>query len=140
EGNQSPQLRLPMSPRTDIHDAHREDLRRRGHDADLGYREEGGGVTTSRHALRIEPVEDLEKARPLVQDDGPGQPRLEPIEHELSEQLLITMERHSPFAVVVVEHERTGALRGPAAPDDRGRRGFGVCLCWAFPRGHVRGK
>src|SRR5207253_7627848 len=34
-----------------------------------------------RHALRIESVEHLEETRSLVQDRGPGEPRLEAVEH-----------------------------------------------------------
>src|SRR5712671_209472 len=45
-GQRGVQRLRPRSPRTGLHDAHREDVRPRGHDADLGVREEGGGLTT----------------------------------------------------------------------------------------------
>src|SRR5438309_5221683 len=101
------------------------------HDARILQELLDAAAIIARHALRIEPVEHLEEMRPLVQDRGPGEPRLEAVEHELCEQLAVSMERHSPFAVVVVEHERARVQPRPAAPDDGGcrRRAYPCCLC-----------
>src|SRR5216117_683681 len=67
--------------------------------------------------LGVEPVERLEETGALVQDDAPGEPGLEAIEHELGEQVLVAVERHTPLLVVIREHQRVVAAR-PAAPDD----------------------
>src|SRR5438034_2122262 len=69
------------------------------------------------YALGVEPVERLEETGALVQDDAPGEPGLEAIEHELREQVLVAVERYAPLLVVIREHQRVVAAR-PAAPDD----------------------
>ena len=68
------------------------------------------------HALRVEAVERLEEACTLVEDHAPRESRLEAVQHELGEQLAIVVERHSPFLVVVGEHQRVVAA-GPTASD-----------------------
>src|SRR5882762_6921439 len=68
------------------------------------------------HALRVEPVEGFEKAGALVQDDAPGEPGLEAIEHELREQTPVVAQRHAPLLVVIGEHQGIVAAR-PAALD-----------------------
>src|SRR5689334_9932062 len=70
----------------------------------------------ARHPRGIESVEHLEKARALVEDHAPREPRLEPVQHELREQLATAIERHTPFLVVVGEHQWIVAT-GPAALD-----------------------
>src|SRR5438105_12478655 len=92
------------------------------HDAGILQELRDAAAVIARHALRIEPVEHLEEMRPLVQDRGPRQPRLEAVEHELGEQFAVSVERHSPFPVVVAEHERARVYSRPAAPDDVGGR------------------
>src|SRR5205814_4987788 len=67
------------------------------------------------HALRVEPVERLEEAGALMQNDAPGEPGLEAVEHELREQVPVAVERDAPLLVVVSEHQRVIAAR-PAAP------------------------
>src|SRR5205807_6477628 len=56
------------------------------HDARILQELLDAAAVVTRHALRIESVEYLEEMRSLVQDRGPGEPRLEPVEHELGEQ------------------------------------------------------
>src|SRR2546426_2087104 len=68
------------------------------------------------HALRVEPVERLEEAGALVQDDAPREPGLEAIEHELREQVPVAPQGHAPLLVVIGEHQRVVAT-GPAALD-----------------------
>src|SRR5713101_2368720 len=68
------------------------------------------------HALGVEPVERLEETGALVQDDAPGEPGLEAIEHQLREQVPVAVERYAPLFVVIREHQRVVATR-PAAPD-----------------------
>src|SRR5256884_2521112 len=68
------------------------------------------------YALGVEPVERLEETGALVQDDAPGEPGLEAIEHELREQVPVAVERYTPLLVVICEHQRVVAAR-PAAPD-----------------------
>src|SRR5690348_8312690 len=70
----------------------------------------------ARHPRGVESVEHLEKAGALVEDYAPREPRLEPVEHELREQLTIAVERHTPFLVVVGEHQGI-VVTGPAAFD-----------------------
>src|SRR6266496_4726902 len=68
------------------------------------------------HPLGVEPVERLEETGALVQDDAPGEPGLEAIEHELREHVPVAVERYAPLLVVIREHQRVVAAR-PAAPD-----------------------
>src|SRR2546430_868502 len=68
------------------------------------------------HALRVEPVERLEEAGALVQNDAPGEPGLDAVEHELREQVRIAPQRHAPLLVVIGEHQRVIAAR-PATLD-----------------------
>src|SRR5204863_2440573 len=68
------------------------------------------------YTLGVEPVERLEETGALVQDDPPGEPGLEAIEHELREQVPVAVERYAPLLVVIREHQRVVTAR-PAAPD-----------------------
>src|SRR5690242_14510884 len=72
------------------------------------------------HAIRVEPVERLEKARAFVEDHAPREPGLEAIQDELREEVAIVVERHAPLFVVVGEHQRV-VVAGPAALDHYSR-------------------
>src|SRR5437016_7620417 len=94
------------------------------------------------HTVRVEPVERLEETGALVQDDAPGEPGLEAIEHELREQVPVAVERCAPLLAVIREHQRDVAAR-PAAPDDGttlhrilGNKETGI-VHRSAPRGHL---
>src|SRR5438270_11173513 len=54
-------------------------------------------AVVARHALRVEAIEHLEKARPLVENHAPREAGLKAVEHEFGEQLPIAVQRDTPL-------------------------------------------
>src|SRR5438045_6067638 len=52
---------------------------------------------------------------PLLDHDRPAEPGLRRFEHEELEVLAIVMDRHTPFAIVILQHQRTVAA-DPGTP------------------------
>src|SRR5881394_1697899 len=67
----------------------------------------------ARHLVGIEAIERLQERIAFAQDDGPRQPRLESIEDELAEELLVVVDGDAPFGVVISNHLLIGGR--PAA-------------------------
>ena len=64
-----------------------------------------------RDLLDLEPVEGAAEVLPLAQDGQPGEPRLKCLERQPLEELVLAVQRPTPFAVVVVEV--VGSAQGP---------------------------
>jgi hypothetical protein len=74
-------------------------------------------LRVSRHLPRIELAEGAAIAFPFLEHDRPTEPRLRRFEHEEFEVLAIVMNRHTPFAIVILQHRRIVAA-DPGTPDD----------------------
>src|SRR5712692_2969245 len=69
-------------------------------------------LRVSCHLPRIELAEGAAIAFPFLEHDRPTEPGLRRFEHEEFEVLAIIMDRHTPFAIVVVQHQRIVADPG----------------------------
>src|SRR5690606_21014727 len=61
----------------------------------------------------VEVVECLAVVGALVEHGAPGQPGLRTLEAEELEQFAVAVQRHAPFAVVVLAHRIVAAGTGP---------------------------
>ncbi len=78
-----------------------------------------------RDHLGIEPLESLPKRVALAQDSDPGEPRLEPVEHQLLPQRPAVTLWHAPFLVMIGAHLRIVAGPGAALEGHSHCRGSG---------------
>src|SRR5262245_55040197 len=62
-------------------------------------------VGISRHFVGIVLAESAAIAFTLVQDDRPAQSGLRPLQNEELEMFNVVVDRHSPFAIVIFEHQ-----------------------------------
>ena len=62
-------------------------------------------LRVSRHLPRVELAEGAAIAFPFLEHDRPAEPGLRRFEHEKFEVLAIVMDRHAPFAIVILQHQ-----------------------------------
>ena len=65
-------------------------------------------VPETGHHLRVETGEGVPEGRPLAQDRGPGQARLEGLQAQPLEDSPLVAHRHAPLGVVVLAQQRVG--------------------------------
>ena len=63
---------------------------------------------------RMEIVESLPIILPLLQNRGPTQPRLRPVEDQKFEQPPVIVQRHAPFLIVILHVK--GIVSAPSTP------------------------
>jgi hypothetical protein len=104
------------------------DLGARADDAGVGHQAFAVGVVEQGDLCRIEIGEGGAQGFALSEDGDPGQPRLEPVQHQLLPQGARVVLGHAPFRVVIGDVERVGSAPGAAM------RGFGHGLILAAAR------
>jgi hypothetical protein len=67
-----------------------------------------------RHFFRIELTERTTITSPFFEDDRPAESGLRPFEHEEFEVCAVILDGHTPFAIVILEHQWI-VLAGPGA-------------------------
>src|SRR5437870_6492359 len=60
----------------------------------------------SRHFLRIELAEGTAITFPLLEHDRPAESGLRPFEHQELEVFAVIVDWHTPFLIVILEHQR----------------------------------
>src|SRR5688500_13389099 len=121
--DEGPQVRIEAARLADQRErgarvaAHRAELEPVADQSRIGQQALQAAVGQARAVVDVEVVEGLAVVRALVEHGAPRQARLRALEAEELEQCAIAVQRHAPFAVVVVAHRVVAAGAGPAAAD-----------------------
>ena len=100
--------RLPEAQRRAGVGDGRQDLGPVAHDRGITQQPGHVLVPEAGHHLRVETGEGVTEGRPLAQDRGPGQARLEGLQAQPLEDSPLVAHRHAPLGVVVLAQQRVG--------------------------------